>query len=248
MANKKESSHAANVTNFESLITSATAFGTSYNPSKDSILLPALQTLLTASKSALSVVHTAESVYSNAVDARELEFEPLGKLCTRVNNALKASDSSMKTDESAKTIFRKLQGKRATPKLTREEIASLKAEGNEVTKNSVSQMGYDSRLENFDKLIYLLLAVPQYKPNEEELKVDSLKALHTSLKTKNTEVVTAYVQLSNARIKRNEILYKPLTGLVDIAADSKMYIKSVFGASSPEYKQVSKLAFIAHNK
>jgi len=49
--------------------------------------------------------------------------------------------------------------------------------------------------------------------------------------------------LSNARITRNDILYKPNTGLVDIAIDTKTYIKSVFGASSPQYKQVSGLEF-----
>lgn len=247
MASNSETGHAKNVTNLESLITSATALGTSYNPSKDSIKLLNLQTLLSTSKEALSALNTAESTYANAVDARELEFEPLGKLITKVNNSLKASDSTTQTDESAKTIIRKLQGKRASAKLTDEEIKALQAEGKEVTQISVSQMGYDSRLENFDKLISLLLTVPQYNPNEEELKTDSLKALHTKLKTKNTDVVTAAIQLDNARNNRNEILYKPLTGLVDLASDSKMYIKSVFGASSPQFKQVSKLTFISRN-
>ena len=90
MASTSETGHSKNVTNLESLITSATALGTSYNPSKDSIKLPALQTLLSTSKETLSAVNTAESAYSNSVDARELEFKPLGKLITRVNNALKA--------------------------------------------------------------------------------------------------------------------------------------------------------------
>ena len=42
---------------------------------------------------------------------------------------------------------------------------------------------------------------------------------------------------------RNKILYEENTGLVDIALDSKTYIKSVFGSTSPQYKQVSKLYF-----
>jgi hypothetical protein len=105
-------------------------------------------------------------------------------------------------------------------------------------------MSYDSRLENLDKLIALLTSVELYNPNEEELKVTSLTALYNDLKAKNTDVVTATIQLSNARISRNDVLYKPLTGLVDIAFDTKIYIKSVFGASSPQFKQVSKLNFI----
>ncbi len=247
MASTSETGHAKNVTNLESLITSIYAIGTSYNPSKDSIKLPALQTLLTASKESFNALNTAQSAYSIAVDAREVAFEPMGKLITRVFNALKASDSTVQVDESAHTIIRKLQGKRAVAKLTDEEKKALEAEGKEVNQISVSQMGYDSRLDNLDKLISLLSTVPQYNPNEEELKIESLKAVYTALRTKNTEVVTAYVQLYNARNSRNEILYKPLTGLVDLASDSKTYIKSVFGATSPQFKQVSKLTFVSRN-
>ena len=38
-------------------------------------------------------------------------------------------------------------------------------------------------------------------------------------------------------------MYKANTRMVDIALDSKAYIKSAFGATSPQYKQVSKLEF-----
>jgi len=89
----------------------------------------------------------------------------------------------------------------------------------------------------------LLSSIPQYNPNEEELKISTLTALHEDLKAKNTAVVETTTPLSNSRIARNEVMYKPLTGLVDIAFDSKVYIKSVFGLKSPQFKQVSKLSF-----
>ena len=246
MASTSETGHAKNVTNLESLISSITAFGASYNPSKESIKLPALQALLTASKLSLEAVNATQSSYSVAVDAREIAFGPFNKLITRVNSALKASDSPVEVDESAQTIVRKLLGRRAGAKLTEEEKKALEAEGKEVNQISVSQMGYDTRLENFGKLISLLSTVPQYNPNEEDLKIDALKLLYNQLKSKNTDVVTAWFQLDNARNNRNGIIYQSLTGLVDLAADTKMYIKSVFGATSPEYKQVSKLSFTNH--
>lgn len=90
----------------------------------------------------------------------------------------------------------------------------------------------------------LLSSVPFYNPNEEELKIETLKALYNELKEKNTDVLLATVQLDTTRIARNKILYDENTGLVDIALDSKTYIKSVFGATSPQYKQISKLSFI----
>jgi hypothetical protein len=243
MTNTSETGHAKNVTNLESLITSIIALETSYNPSRDSIKLPALQALLTASKESLNAVNIAQATYSNAVAARKVAFEPFGKLITRVMNSLKASGTSTQVVQSARTIVRKLQGRRASAKITEEEKKALEAEGKEVNQISASQMSFDNRIENFDRLIMLLSSIPLYNPNEEELKVETLKALHNQLKEKNSEVILPIVQLSNSRIARNKILYKENTGIVDIAVDSKTYIKSVFGATSPQYKQVSRLYF-----
>ena len=247
MASTSETGHAKNVTNLESLITSVTAFGTSYNPSKETLKLTALQTLLAASKNAMSALYVAQSAYSNAVAARESGFENFSKLITRVNNALKASDTTVQVDESAQTIVRKLQGKRASAKLTDEEKKALEAEGKGLTQISTAQLSYNSKLENLDKLIMLLTSVPLYNPNEEDLKITSLTAYYNELRAKNTDVLVPTVQLSNARIARNEILYKPNTGLIDIASDAKTYIKSVFGATSPYSKQISKIEFKSFN-
>ena len=243
MTNTSETGHAKNVTNLESLITSIIALETSYNPSRDSIKLPALQALLTASTESLNAVNIAQAAYSNAVAARKVAFEPFSKLITRVMNSLKASGASTQVVQSARTIVRKLQGRRASAKITEEEKKALEAEGKEVNQISASQMSFDNRIENFDRLIMLLSSIPLYNPNEEELKVETLKALHNQLKEKNSEVILPIVQLSNSRIARNKILYKENTGIVDIAVDSKTYIKSVFGATSPQYKQVSRLYF-----
>ena len=244
MTNTSETGHAKNVTNLESLITSIIALETSYNPSRDSIKLPALQALLTASKESLNAVNIAQATYSNAVAARKVAFEPFGKLITRVMNSLKASGTSTQVVQSARTIVRKLQGRRASAKITEEEKKALEAEGKEVNQISASQMSFDNRIENFDRLIMLLSSIPLYNPNEEELKVETLKALHNQLKEKNSEVILPIVQLSNSRMTRNKILYNENTGLVDVALDSKTYIKSIFGATSPQYKQISKLRFI----
>ena len=243
MASTTETGHAKNVANFDDLISFATGYGTAFNPSKPSIKLTALQTLATSAKSAINAVNAALPAYSNAVAARESAFEPLSKLITRVNNALKATDTTEQVDESAKTLVRKIQGTRATAKKTDEEKVAEKAAGKETKEISSSQMSYDSRLDNFDKLIKLLTSVTLYAPNEADLKVTALTTLYTDLKTKNTAVVTATIPLSNARISRNDILYKTNVGLVDIASDVKVYVKSVYGASSPQYKQISKLKF-----
>ena len=245
MTSTSETGHAKNVAHFDELISSVLGYGKAYNPSKGSIKVEALQSVSAAAKSAIGGVNSLFPAYSNAVAAREAAFAPLSKLITRALNALKATDTTVQVDDSAKTFARKIQGKRATPKKTEAEKKAESEAGKEVVEISSSQMSYDSRLENYDKFIKTLSSVPQYAPNEEDLKVTTLIALYNDLKAKNMAVVNASTPLSNARISRNEVLYKANSGLVDLAIDTKTYIKSVFGTTSPQFKLVSKLEFIA---
>ena len=247
MASTSETGHAKNVANFEKLIAETSAFGENFNPSKATLKLPALNTQLATAKAAIAAVNSAEPAYKNAVSARDAAFAPLGKLITRINNALKASDTTVQEDESALTLVRKLQGRRATAKKTEDEKKAAAAEGKEIIEISSSQMSYDSRLDNFDRLIKLLSSIPAYAPNEADLKVEALTALYNDLKAKNMAVINAETPLSTARIARNEVLYKQNTGIVDISVDVKNYVKSVFGATSPQYKLISNLKFTSYN-
>ena len=98
-------------------------------------------------------------------------------------------------------------------------------------------------MDSFNKFVGLLDNIPQYTPNEEELKVNTLANYYTNLSSVNLSAIQAETALSNARMVRNEILYKSGTGLVDIAQSVKTYVKSLYGATSAQYKQVSGLAF-----
>ena len=247
MASTSETGHAKNVANFEKLVTDVTGLGATYNPSKANLKLAALNIQLTTAKAAIAAVNSAEPAYKNAVSARDASFSPLSKLVTRINNAIKASDTTQQVDDSAMTLVRKLQGRRATAKLTEEEKKAAAEKGKEVVEISSSQMSFDSRLDNFDKLIKLLTSVTAYAPNEADLKVTALTTVYNDLKAKNTAVTTAETPLTNARIARNDALYKSLTGMVDISVDVKSYIKSIYGATSPQYKAVSGLKFTSYN-
>jgi len=68
------------------------------------------------------------------------------------------------------------------------------------------------------------------------------------MKVANTAAIGTNTVLSNARIERDKVLYKPETGLVDIVDDVKKYVKSLFGASTPQYKQISGLKFTRPRK
>ena len=241
---KTEGGHLTNVVNFENLISQAVSHGSTYNPSREALTVSFMQAHLKASKSSIETVDIALAAYRIAVAAREVIFVPLSKLATRILNALKATETTQQVDESARTHIRKIQGTRATPKFTEEEKKTLAAEGKEVKEISASQMSYDDRLENFIKLITLLSTIPEYAPNEEDLKIASLITLSHELESKNQAVIAAATELSKARIARNAVLYKNNSGLVDIAIGVKAYVKSVFGASSPQFKQMSKFTFV----
>lgn len=245
MASTSETGHAKNVANFDELISFVTGYRETYNPSKATIKLDALKALSDHAKNSINAVSSMEPAYKSAVAAREVVFIPLSKLTTRIMNSIKATDTTVQVDENARTLVRKIQGVRATAKKTEDEKKALAEKGKEVVEISTSQMSYDNRLDNFFKLIQLLSSVPEYSPNEKELKIEHLNTILDDLKAKNAAVVESYIPLSNARIRRNDLLYKENSGLYDVALDVKNYIKSVFGATSPQYKQVSKIKFTA---
>ena len=243
MSNSNETGHARNVANFEKLIVGITAQGAAYNPANAQLKPEALNSQLAAARTVNEAVNAALTVFKNAVGARNTAFETLDRLVTRVNNALKASGAEGPVVQNAQTFVRKLKGRRAKAKMSDEEKQAALAKGQVVVEISASQRGFDSRIDYLDKLISLLASVAVYAPNEADLKVESLKQLLEKLKAANSAVAIAQTQLNNARITRNETLYHPANGVVGISTGVKLYVKSVFGATSPQYKALSGLRF-----
>lgn len=231
-----ETGHAINVSNFETLIIICTNYGTNYNPSNNEIKLTELTTLHTQSKQALTLVNTTQTPFSNFEGQRQILFKPLKSLATKVLGALRGANVASTVIKDAETINRKIQGKRASSKTTPE---------GETPKDqiSVAQQSYDQLIEHFDKLIALVSLEPKYNPNETPLKTNTLVAYKTQLEISNTNVKNTFTPYNNALIARNKKLYDPETGLITRAAIVKNYVKSVYGASSDEYKAINKLRF-----
>lgn len=244
MPSTSETGHAKNVANFEDLISFCTGYGASYNPSKAALTIPELQTLQTQANASLQQAKTAKTSFDNTTNARQVAFKDLKPLATKVVNALSVSGATDLAIADAKTINRKIQGAKAngeTKKPTTPADPNAPAPTDKTI--STSQQSYDSLIDHFTKLIEAVLQEPKYKPNEVELQTAALQNKLASLKTSNTDLANAFTNWSNARINRNTVLYNPLTGLVQTALEVKKYVKSVFGASSPQFKQVSKLEF-----
>ncbi len=234
-----ETGHARNVEHFATLISFVGGYGV-YKPSNPAIELVALQAKLGEAQGAIDGVTTAMAPSKMAVNDRENKFAGIRKLVTRVVNSFAASGAASNLIDDAKGFKRKLDGVRAgtlpkdDPNTTEDESAA---------GNSVSQQSYTQLIEHFDNLIELLSASGTYNPNETELQIASLQALSTDLKAANAAVTAAFTPFSNARLTRNNSLYGEGSGLFDLAGLVKKYVKSLFGADSPEFSQISALKF-----
>ena len=238
MASTSEVGHAKNVANFQDLIEFVTGYGATYNPSKNALKLPQLIALKASADATLADVITKNTNYNNKVNERITAFSGLKSLSTRLVNALQTTDATTETIGNAKTFNRKMQGKKASSSQTPTDPNTPAP-----TTISTSQQSYDQLIQHLAGLASVLEAETSYTPNETDLQVATLQTKIADLTAKNTAVATAYASISNSRIARNETLYSSSTGLVETANEVKKYIKSVFGASSPQFAQVKGIQF-----
>ena len=238
MASTSEVGHAKNVANFQDLIEFVTGYGATYNPSKNSLKLPQLVALKATAETKLTDVISKNTTYNNKVNERMVAFSNLKSLSTRLVNALQTTDATTQTINDAKTFNRKMQGKKASASQTPTDPNAPAPK-----TISTSQQSYDQLIQHLAGLKSVLEEESSYTPNETDLQVATIDAKIADLTAKNTAVSTAYTNISNSRISRNETLYTSDNGIFETASEVKKYIKSVFGASSPQYNQVSGIKF-----
>ena len=238
MASTSEVGHAKNVANFQDLIEFVIGYGETYNPSKNSLKLPQLIALRETAQTKLNDVIAKNTIYNNKVNERMVAFGNLKSFSTRLVNALQTTDATNETINNAKTFNRKMQGKKAST-----TQASTDPNTPAPTTISTSQQSYDQLIQHLAGLKSVLETEPSYTPNEIELQIATIDSKIADLSAKNTAVSTAYTNISNSRISRNETLYTSENGIYETASEVKKYIKSVFGASSPQYNQVSGIKF-----
>ena len=238
MASTSETGHNKNVTNLETLIIRCEGLGGAYNPSNSQITIPNLTAFYQESKQLVKEVKTTEAPFNEVEGRRKLVFKTLKPTGTKFLNALKGANAPSSVVADAETINRKLQGKRGDNSPTDTPIGEIPKD-----KVSVSQQSYEMQVDHFEKLIEVGTIEPSYNPNEVPLKIATLNAYKDELFAINTEVKTKYVPYSNALKNRNAKLYNPETGIVSVTQQVKNYVKSAFGATSPEYKSISKLVF-----
>ena len=236
MPSTSETGHAKNVANLQKLTEQVTVY-TLYNPPVDNLKLANLTALYTAASTKLNEVEDKRNANKNAITIRQSAFENLKSTCTKIINHLEIYGLPQGTIDQAKSLNRTIQG-------GQKKAATTPEEGKEETKTvSTSRQSYTQQADNFGILLQLLGTITEYNPNENDLKLANLNTYKDSLVSSTQTVDQTEAELNNKLIERDQILYADGTGLYSIAQNVKKYVKSLYGATSPEYTNVSSIEF-----
>ena len=240
MASTSETGHARNVANLQKLTEQVTVY-TLYNPPVDNLKVANLQTLYTTASAKLNEVEDKRNANKNAITVRQSAFENLKSTATKIINHLEILGLPSGTIDQAKSLNRVIQGGQKKTIILPENPDN----GQPSTTNpiSTSRQSYTQQAENFGILIQLLSTIPTYNPNEDDLKLANLNTYKDSLVSSTQSVDQTEAELNTKLIERDTILYADGTGLYSIAQNVKKYVKSLYGATSPEYANVSSIEF-----
>lgn len=244
-----ETGHVKNAANLLKYNQFLATLGSAYNPSNTAISLSALTTAQTTATNKINAVATALTNWNNAQNARKTEFDSLAAFSTQLLGALKAAGAAKQTTDDFAFLVGKMRGDDGG-KLTKADggkIAITNDNGNPeetTTGKSTSQQSFDQKIEHFNKMILLLQSEPSYAPNEVQFQLTTLNAKLANLNTVNDNANNAKTLLTSSRIDRNLFFYDPTGGVLELAKKSKDYVKSVFGASSLQYKTALTFKFV----
>ena len=236
MPSTSEVGHAKNVANLQKLTEQVITF-TNYNPPVENLKIVNLQALYTAASIKLTDVEDKRHANKNAITLRQSAFENLKSTSTNIINHLEILGLPQGTIDQAKSLNRIIQGGQKKTTTPPDE------NGQPAPTVSISRQSYTQQAENFGILLQLLATIPSYAPNEDDLKLVNLNAYKDSLVSSTQSVDQTEAELNTKLIERDNLLYADGTGLYSIAQKVKKYVKSLYGATSPEYANVSNIQF-----
>ncbi|WP_228445064.1 hypothetical protein [Chryseobacterium indoltheticum] len=239
MHSTSEVGHSRNVANLQKLTEQVTVY-TLYNPPVPNLIVANLQSLYSTATSKLSEVEDKRNAKKNAIAMRKTAFENLKPICTGIINRLEILGLLPDTLDQAKSLNHAIQGgnkKKTASKNSEEDQSSISS------PISTSRQSFNQQAENFGILLQLLETIPNYSPEEDEVKLVNLKPYQESLVNTTQVIDQTEAEFNIKLIERDQVLYAEETGLYSIAQNVKKYVKSLYGATSPEYTTVSSITF-----
>jgi len=216
MASTSETGHAINISNFKLLIDRCSVIP-NYNPSNSDITIPNLTNSWTIGDTAHQNFTTLLQGTKNPINAREILFKPVNEVTTQSLNYFESTKASKQVKKDAKGLADRIRGFNV-------KIPKLADGSPDPDYVSQSHQSYIQKQDAFKQLLDLYASDPNYAPNEIELNLATLQALNTNMKSSNDNMGVILAPVISARVIRNNKLYEPETGLLDLAEACKDYV------------------------
>ncbi|MCD9187761.1 MAG: hypothetical protein LUM44_15175 [Pyrinomonadaceae bacterium] len=236
-----ESGHNKNVAYLQKAIIAFTNLGGEYEPPQNLIKLPELQTLHTASQTALGETDTAEAEKAVAVDELQAEFEGIEKYAVNIKRQVQVELNDPAFTANLQTVVNKF-----TPPGRRTGIPDdpLTPDIDESrTAHSQSQISRDNQIAYLADISALLKTRPEYKGLGTPYSVAAVDAKIAALTAKLNTANAKTAALARKFDARDAIMYDDQTGIIARFKLIKPYLILKFGKDSTIYKEINALEF-----
>ena len=230
------------VETFTRLIGLCAENGSMYNPAKESITIDALQALLAKAHQKHQMVNDTHHQLRSAINTRDDAAHEMQLRATRAANAATVLITQPGLLEDIKMTLSKIRGYRRGAVHGKEQPDEGSPPGEyRKPRGPVAYLTISSKIDHFEQLIRCL-ETPEYKPNEEEITVEGMKAFFASLEAKQAKLLRSW-SMHRVAMDQYRSIIQSGEGIYGVSKTVKAYMKSVYGASSHTFKIVSKLKF-----
>ena len=229
--------YSQNVVNLIEIWQRAATFGITYNPVNIAYSLVGLEEISTSARLALTASTHAVNIQKRTTGDFNKDLKNYCRLVTRSMNSLIICGASEFIIQQGRAMVRDIRGQRVSrPAQVIDDEAT--ENGTRTNYNIRHISNSDFQLVSIDRYLQLIVGVPEYNPNEPDLKPMAMSVLLYNLKIINAHVKRTQAISMAARRERDLVFFAKHTGLYAIQKGMKLYTKSVFGSRSSEYISV----------
>lgn len=235
-----EAGHNKNAANLRTLTIILNNLGSEYAPPQDLIKLPALQTLLTASQTAMGEIDTAQAAKAIAVDEVQAEFNGLQKYAVNIKRQaqVELNDPAFTADiQNVVNNFTPPGRKTGVPDDPLTPVDESRTPQSQSQRSRANQIAY------LADISALLKTKPEYKAIGTPYDVATIDAKIAALTAKNNAAAAAIAALGSKLDARDAVMYHDETGIIPRIKLIKPYLILKFGKDSTVYQQINALEF-----
>lgn len=203
------------INSFETLLQLVNINKSRWNPKQERLKLEKLQAKLETLQTFHNSLITAQSELTNASKVRRLYSEDMLRLAKRIRNSASLYlEKDAPQLEMLDSLFRQING-RAKENKDKESV--------NVNKRTTSQFSLTDRIDQFMRLKELMIRIPDYEPEEEELTLTNWEERMESLTKAIGDHLKAQAELGDLRKQREQVKEE----LKYLESDIKKYLKAI---------------------